>query len=131
MAKTFRAAVAQINSSIEKDANVATASRLVEQAAELGAQLVALPELFNCLGRPDEMVRQAEPIPGPTTEAMARLAERLEITLLAGSIAERADSSGKVFNTSTLFAPDGRMLARCTAGGEDLSGSMVARLRTH
>ena len=110
--KTYRVAIAQTNSSPDKEANVAAASRLVERAAAMGARLVALPELFNCLGHPDEMVRQAEPIPGPTTDAMAQLAARLEITLLAGSIAERSDSSGKVFNTSTLFAPDGRLLAR-------------------
>lgn len=111
MTDRYLAAVVQLSSGEDKEANLAAASSLIEQAAGRGAELVALPELFNCLGRPDEIVRQAESIPGPTSEAMSALAARLGITLLAGSMAERDEGTGRAFNTSVLFGPDGKQLA--------------------
>jgi predicted amidohydrolase len=82
----------------------------VRQAADRGASLVALPELFNCLAQPEEIVAQAEPIPGPTSRAMSELAAECQITLVAGSIAERCGDA-KTYNTSLLFGPDGALLA--------------------
>ncbi|MEO2032094.1 MAG: carbon-nitrogen hydrolase family protein [Planctomycetaceae bacterium] len=74
--------------------------------------LIALPELFNCLAEPPTIVEQAEVIPGPTSETKSNLAAELQVTLVAGSIAQHADQSGKVYNTSLLFGPDGCELAR-------------------
>ena len=104
-------AAVQMTSTDDKSKNLATANRLVEEAARCGAKLIALPELFNCLGEPETIVAQAEPIPGTTSQTMSELASRLEVTLLAGSIAERTEQSSKIFNTSLLFGPDGRQLA--------------------
>ena len=104
-------ACVQLTATTDKAHNVATATRLVESAAAAGARLVALPELFNCLGEPEEIVEQAEPVPGPTSEAMSQLAGRLGITLLAGSLAERHQADRRVSNTSLLFGPDGLLLA--------------------
>jgi len=95
----------------DKARNLATAIRLVEETAARGAQLVALPELFNCLANPDIIVSQAEMVPGPTSLAMSELAARLRVTLLAGSIAQRVEGSDKVFNTSLLFSPEGEQRA--------------------
>ena len=88
----FTVAAAQMTSGPDKSKNLATATRLVEEAAGRGAQLVALPELFNCLANPEIIVSQAETIPGPTSTAMSQLAARLQVTLLAGSIAERSET---------------------------------------
>lgn len=116
MSDRFVAAAVQMNARLDKDANVATATRLVEQAAQQGAQLVVLPEMFNGLGSFPEVIAAAEPIPGPTSEKMAALASRLNITLLAGSICERYGDSGNSTprgrNTSLLFLPDGSTATR-------------------
>jgi len=101
----------QMTSGADKARNLETAIRLVEEGAARGARLIALPELFNCLGSTETIAEQAEPVPGPTSRAMGELAARLQITLLAGSIAERVDGADKVFNTSLLFSPDGERLA--------------------
>jgi predicted amidohydrolase len=108
----FIAAAVQMTSGADKSANLAKATALVEQAAQRGARLVALPELFNCLASLQHIREAAEPIPGPTSEAMRSLAKRLGITLLAGSIGERIEGSEKIFNTSLLFSPEGVLLAR-------------------
>ncbi|MDH3718612.1 MAG: carbon-nitrogen hydrolase family protein [Planctomycetota bacterium] len=112
MSTKFLAAAVQLNSSEDKHACRQRATQLVEQAAGQGAQLVALPEMFNCLGRFSRIVAAAESIPGPTSDALGQLAARLGITLLAGTIAEQADEPGRAYNTSLLFSPDGRILAR-------------------
>jgi len=120
MSKLVRAAAVQMTCGPDPAANLATASRLVEEAARRGAQLVVLPELFQSLGPPARMAELAEEIPGPTSRAMAQLAARLGLTLVAGSIAERdaqaaaatSAEAAPVFNTSLLLGPDGREIAR-------------------
>lgn len=97
---------------LDKAANVATAQRLVEQAVDQGANLVVLPELFNGYGSLAEVVQAAEPIPGPTSEFCARLAEKLGIFLCAGSICEQSTTPGKGWNTSLVFGPDGNLVAK-------------------
>jgi len=108
----FLAAAVQMESGEDKAANLAAATRLIEQAAADGARLVALPELFNCFGRFETVVAQAEPIPGPTSDALGQIAARLHVVLSAGSIAERDEATGRTFNTSLLFDPQGRLLVR-------------------
>jgi len=108
---TYMAAAVQMHATVDKEANIAAAVRLVEEAAGRDARLVVLPEFFNCLGNMEEVVAQAEPIPGPTSRTMSELAARLRITLLAGSICEQSDQPGKGRNTSLLFGPDGKELA--------------------
>ncbi len=106
------AAVVQMSSTEDKQRNLDAAERLVTEAAERGARFVVLPELFNCVGRWETVAAAAEPIPGPTSGAMSELAARLQITLLAGSLAERAEvAAGKVYNNSLLFGSDGNQLA--------------------
>lgn len=112
MGDTCWAAAVQMTSREDKERNLETAERLVREAAERGARLVALPELFNCLGRKEQVIRAAERIPGHTSRRMSELARRLRITLLAGSLCERAEGRDRVFNTSLLFDDSGTLLAR-------------------
>jgi predicted amidohydrolase len=112
MSTEFLAAAVQLNSSEDKRACLRRAEHLVRQAADKGARLVALPEMFNCLGRFSRVVAAAETIPGPTTESLGKLARQLGITLLAGTICEQAGRSGKAYNTSLLFSPEGEILAK-------------------
>ena len=105
----YLVAAVQMTSTDDKKDNLATAERLIKQAADRGAQLVVLPELFNCLGSPEAIVSGSETIPGPTSELMSGLAAECRITLVAGSIAERQDDE-KVCNSSIIFGPDGSQL---------------------
>ena len=112
MQNRLTVAAVQMNSGADCRDNLNNAVRLIEQAARNGAQLVALPELFLCLTRFEDVVAAAEPVPGPTSNTMSALATRWGIHLLAGSFCERSDVTGKGYNTSLIFGPDGQLLNR-------------------
>jgi predicted amidohydrolase len=105
----LRAAAVQLNSTADKDRNLATAERLVRAAAADGAELVALPEKWNLLAAGEELLAGAEPLDGPSLGAARAWAAELGIHLLAGSIAEQGGE--KAWNTSVLIGPGGEDLA--------------------
>ncbi len=104
----MRAAAIQMNSTADKQRNLATAERLVRAAAADGSTLVVLPEKFNVLGTRDDLIEGAEPLDGPTLAWARSLARELGIDLVAGSIAERRAGHDKLSNTSVHIGPDGR-----------------------
>lgn len=105
------AAVLQLNSTSDAEANWQQAQELVSRAAERGAQLIATPENTNFLGPHEEKVRRAETLEGETCARFAALARDLRIHLLLGSFNERSAAPGRCHNTSVLFGPDGTRLA--------------------
>ena len=83
------------------------AEQLVVRAAEAGAQLVVLPELFNAgYTYEDTNHRRAEPLDGPTVSWMKDTAARFDVHL-AGSLMLLDED--EVYNALLLWAPDGRM----------------------
>ena len=107
----MRAAAIQLNSTADVDRNLATAERLVDAAAAAGAELVVLPEKWSALGPGEMLLELAEPLDGPIVTAARGWAQRLRITLLAGSVGERIEGSERIANTSLLIAPDGEIEA--------------------
>ncbi|MGW1072227.1 carbon-nitrogen family hydrolase [Streptomyces sp. NPDC002537] len=86
----------------------ARAARLVRE--QRGSDLVVLPELWHVGAFAYEsFTTEAEPLDGPTAGAMAEAARDARVWLHAGSIAER-DPSGRVFNTSLVFSPEGELV---------------------
>jgi len=109
--RRFLAAAVQMVASNDKAANLREAERWVRQAASQGANVVALPEVFIWRGSKKFERENAEPVPGPTSNAMASLAAELKIHFLAGSILEEIPGSEKAYNTSLLFDSAGKLLA--------------------
>jgi predicted amidohydrolase len=107
----LRVAAVQLNSTADKDRNLAAAERLVREAAADGAAFVALPEKWNLLGAGEELAAGAEPLDGPSLAAARGWARELGIHLLAGSISERGAAGEKASNTSVLVGPEGEDLA--------------------
>jgi predicted amidohydrolase len=107
----MRAAAVQLNSTDDKQRNLATADRLTREAAGQGAELVVLPEKFNVLGTHDDYVAGAETLDGPTVGWARELAQELGIDLVAGSIVERREGREKLSNTSVHVGPDGELKA--------------------
>ncbi|WP_327316462.1 carbon-nitrogen family hydrolase [Streptomyces sp. NBC_01235] len=85
------------------------ASLVREQAG--AADLVVLPELWTTGAFAyEEFAGEAEPLEGPTYEAMAKAASDAGVWLHAGSIPER-DPEGPLYNTSLVFSPSGELAA--------------------
>jgi len=108
---SLRVACVQMNTRGDVAANVRAACELVEAAAAAGARLVALPETWAYKGGREGIRASAEAVEGPSNAALAQLAARLGIFVLAGSIYEPSPEPGRVYNTSALFGPDGGLLA--------------------
>ena len=64
----MKVAVVQMNSGEDKAQNLSTAERLLVEAAERGAELAVLPELFTYLGRRRGHREVADAVPGTTSE---------------------------------------------------------------
>src|SRR4051794_35389098 len=105
------AAAIQMSSTPEKMENIEAAGRLIREAVAAGAELVALPELWSCHGLEKVYKDNAEPIPGPTTDFLGKLAGALGVWVLGGSILEGEPGAERLFNTSTFFDPSGELVA--------------------
>jgi predicted amidohydrolase len=110
-AMTYLAAAIQMNAGSDKAANLERAERLVRVGAARGANLVALPEVFNWRGKRNEQAAAAETLDGQSLMLMSRLARELGIHIVAGSITEQIEGESRCYNTSALFGPDGGRIA--------------------
>ena len=108
--RSYLAAAVQMTASSSKEENVAKAESFVRLAAERGASIIVLPEVFAWRGPRAEEPAQIESIPGPTSERLRELARRHGIYLLAGSFLEKSDEN-RAYNTSLLLSPTGEILA--------------------
>jgi N-carbamoylputrescine amidase len=96
------------------DENLSAALAACEDAANRGAELVCLPELFRsrypCQTENPVRFELAEPIPGPTTEALCKLAATRELVVV-GSIFERR-AEGLYHDTAVVIDSDGKLVGR-------------------
>jgi hypothetical protein len=108
MPRTIKTAIVQLDVTPDPTPDrLARAERLITQAAQEGAQLIALPEVFNTGYRyTAENFQRAEPIDGLTVTWLKNLSARLNLHL-AGSILLR--DHGEIYNALLLVAPDGQM----------------------
>jgi len=108
----MRVAVVQMNSGEDKAQNLSTAERLLLEAAERGAELAVLPELFTYLGRRRKHREVAEGIPGPISELLARIARQRHLHVVGGSYLEAVSEQERFFNTCIAIDADGSIAAR-------------------
>jgi deaminated glutathione amidase len=106
-----RAGAVQLNSTDDIGRNLATADRLVREAAGAGAQLVVLPEKWSVLGTAEQMAAGAQTLDGEAVSWARATARELGIDLVAGSIVERVPGEAKSRNTSVHVTPGGDIRA--------------------
>ena len=114
MTKIFRIAAVQMISTPEVAPNLATAVCLIAEAADRGAQLVALPEYFPIIGGSDadRLAVREDPGRGPIQDFLAAAAAKHQVWIVGGSIPLRANDPGKLLNSCLIFDPQGRQVAR-------------------
>lgn len=108
----IRVAAIQMRSTAEKEKNLVQAQSLIERAAQKKAKIVALPEVFNgIVEKRREIFSIAESVNGPTVQLLKRLARKHRIWIHGGSILLK-HSATQVTNTTLVFNPQGRQIAR-------------------
>jgi len=97
--------------SADPDDNLARALVKVREAAKQGAEIICLPELFKtqyfCQREDTKLFDLAEPVPGPTSEAVSKLARELKVVVIASLFERRA--AGLYHNTAAMFDSDGAL----------------------
>jgi predicted amidohydrolase len=106
-----RAGAVQLTATTDKDRNLATADRLVREAAARGAELVLLPEKWALLGSADELRAGAEERGGTALAWASATARELGIDLVAGSLTLREPDRERLVNASVHVGPDGETRA--------------------
>ena len=106
----LRAALLQMEVRKEIPDSLARAEEMVRRAAEQGAKLALLPEMFCCPYRTENFPVYAQPQDGEVCRALSRMAKEYGL-YLGGSMPE-AGEGGRVYNTAYVFAPDGTPAAK-------------------
>src|SRR5713101_6821382 len=109
-ASKFTVGLVQMRASVDAEDNLARAVSLVEQAAGSGAQVVCLPELFRsqyfCQREDASLFDLAEPLPGPSTEAIGRAARDKKVTVIAPIFERR--TAGLYHNSAAIIDTEGK-----------------------
>jgi len=110
-APKFKIALVQMRMGIRADENLAHSAGAIEEAAQAGAAIGCLPELFRlpyfCQTEDAKHFDLAESVPGPTTEALAPVAKRLGIVIIAPVFERR--TAGLYHNSAAVIDADGKL----------------------
>ena len=113
-AAPVRVCAVQMVSGASLAANLMTAGELIQQAADEGAELVALPEYFCLMGHQetDKIAACEVDGSGPVQSFLAEQAQRHRIWLIGGTTPLVASEPGRVRNSVLVYGPDGDRVAR-------------------
>jgi N-carbamoylputrescine amidase len=110
--RSFKIGLVQMSMSADPDANLAKAVERVKEAAGKGADAVCLPELFKtpyfCQREDAALFDLAEPVPGPSTEALAKAAKAAGVVVVAPIFEKRAP--GVYHNSAAVIDKSGELL---------------------
>ena len=110
MQQTFTIGLVQMACAPDPHENLRRAESRVEAAANEGAEVICLPELFRtqyfCQREDAALFDLAEPVPGPTTQALGRVAKEKQVVVIAPIFERRA--AGVYHNSAALSMRMGR-----------------------
>ncbi|MCK9151198.1 carbon-nitrogen hydrolase family protein [Methanobacterium alcaliphilum] len=109
MIPKFKIGLCQMEVVDSKQENISKALKMIESAASNGAELVILPEMFNCPYDNTKFLEYAESVDDSVTlYSLSEIASKLNINLIAGSIPEKTEQG--IYNTSFVFNPNGEII---------------------
>jgi N-carbamoylputrescine amidase len=110
--KSFTLGLVQMRCEADPTANLEKAVERVRAAAKAGANIICLPELFRahyfCQTEDHTKFDLAEPVPGPSTDRLGRVAKELGVVVVASLFERRA--AGLYHNTAAVLDADGSLL---------------------
>ena len=114
MARLARLTTVSWSPRLEEDdilgGNRRQACEMIDRAAQDGSDLICMPEIFAQRHFPfEEAVEHAEPVPGPTTEAIGEACRRNNCYAIATTVEE---DGGKLYNTAALVGRDGELVGK-------------------
>lgn len=108
----YRIGLVQMTCSTDPDENLAKAEQRVRDAADQGANVICLQELFRsqyfCREENADLFDLAEPIPGPSTERLGKVAKEKGVVVVASLFERRA--AGLYHNTAAMLNTDGSLM---------------------
>jgi N-carbamoylputrescine amidase len=111
--RKYKIGLVQMRMGPDPDANLESASAHIVEAAERGANIVCLPELFRaqyfCQREDIKLFDLAEPIPGPSTTRLAEVAREARVVIVASLFERRAP--GLYHNTAVTLGQDGSIIS--------------------
>src|ERR1043165_1807079 len=109
---TIKIALTQMACSPDPKTNRANQVRLAERAAKGGAKVICTQELFGsqyfCQMEDHRFFKLAEKIPGPSTDALGKIARKFGVVVIASLFEKRAD--GLYHNTAAVIDADGSIM---------------------
>jgi N-carbamoylputrescine amidase len=109
---TVTIGLAQSRCLTSPEANLKKTLAQIERAAKQGAKIICTQELFRswyfCQSEDYENFKLAESIPGPTTDALAKLAKKFSVVIIASLFEKRM--SGVYHNSAAVIDADGSLL---------------------
>lgn len=111
----IKVAAAQIETTSDRQQNIAKVLALIDEAARAGVKLLCFHEysIVECPEDRDteeDIRKRAESIPGPFTEAVSERARKNNLFVIPGSFFEAIN--GKIYNTAPLIGPDGHIIGK-------------------
>src|SRR5699024_3832963 len=112
--KKVNVGLVQMSCIKDKNSNIEKAKEKIKEAAQKGANIVCLQEIFSTLYFCDvedyDNFDLAEQIPGPTTDSLSALAGELGVVIIASLFEKRAE--GIYHNTTAVLDADGTYLGK-------------------
>jgi len=112
--KSLRVGLVQQSLAEDREKNLARSAEGVREAARRGANLVLLQELhagpYFCQHESTELFNLSEPIPGPGTEFLGKLAKEVGVVIVGSLFEKRA--AGLYHNTAVVLEKDGTLAGR-------------------
>lgn len=112
MIENYDVAVIQLNSQPDLQKNLDQISALIDQAAQKGARLMALPEHAFFLGDFDARLDQAEAIATKAPKFLGKMARKYSCYIIGATFPVPTSDSNKVYNRSVVVAPDGTLVGQ-------------------
>jgi len=110
--RKFKVGLVQMALGSDPGKNLGKAVSKIEEAADKGAHIVCLPELFLspyfCQTEDPALFDLAEPIPGPSSQALAKIAKKLKVVLIAPLFERRA--AGLYHNSAAIIDSKGDLV---------------------
>lgn len=112
---TIKIALCQMKVIDNKEENLKKAISMIKTASEKDADLIILPEMFNCPYENEKFIEYSEDTENSyTLNLISKTASEEKKYIIAGSIPEKeaTSTSERIYNTSFMFNPDGKIIAK-------------------